>query len=1187
MNNTDILVNILYLPGRWVFPPFYGSFCSKHVANLLLCVIPWVQLYFILSVPKYLKLSTCVKLVIQAYSFSYPKPAIWVGFLKIFLSNDIETNPGDFTNSFFTFCNWNINSIAKDNFQRVQLLEAHNSIHNYDLISLCETSLNDSIVLPDTLLEGYTFLTRNNPNNTRHGGVGLFYKNSLPLTVRDDLSFNEAIVVELKFGRKKIFFTVLYRSPSNGNGSLEFETFLQNFENLCIKIKSENPFSMFFCGDFNGHSQLWWPAGNSTPEGTQIEELTSFLGLTQMITEPTNFEPNKNPSCIDLIFTDQPNLVLDSGTSSSLDKHCHHQITYCHFNYKIPPPPAYERKIWAYDRANITLIRRSIAEFPWTEHFSQNPNVNYQVKSFTEILLNIMSNFIPNKIIKVRPRDPPWIDLNLKRMVRRQQRLYKNFKRHGCKPEDKVRVDAFRDECKLAIQAAKNNYLENLGNKLVDPNTCQKSYWKVINKVLNKCKAPKVPPILHNNTFLIKAKEKAHEFVKHFSLQCKPLQNNSTLPNFEYFTDNRLFHIPFSDDDILSIIRGLNTNKACGPDEITSKMINLCDVTIVLPLRLIFTNILSTGVYPDIWKEANVTPIHKKGSKQLVSNYRPISLLPICGKIFERIVFKYMYNFLSSNDLITKNQSGFRPGDSTINQLIDLTNDIHESFDNRKSLEVRAVFLDISKAFDKVWHKGLLFKLEQNGISGNVLSFFRSYLSNRKQRVVLNGSSSNLHTIESGVPQGSVLGPLLFLIYINDLEADLKSKVKFFADDTMLFSIVHDPNITAEELNHDLSVISTWAHQWKMSFNPELTKQAIEVLFSQKKKIVYHPSLFFNGSVVLKKESHKHLGLLLDSGLTFTDHLNNKIKMADKKIGVLRFLSKYLPLKTLSQMYKMFVRPHLDYGDIIYHIPHLVNEYDSTISLHPLMERVEKVQYHAALAITGCWRGSNRNTLYEELGWESLSDRRWSRRLIKYYKIHNNLSPEYLRVSLPPLRVPTVRRNNPHLYQDYMCNTSRYKNSFFPDAVRSWNNTGVDFVNSNSISIFKKNIVSLIRPYPKLIFDIHDPIGVKFLYQLRVGLSPLKYHKKRHNFIDTPDDWCDCHCAPEDVTHFLLYCDSHTNPRIYMRRTILTILTRYNLQHLLENIDLYLYGHRLLSTVDNKAVISATIRFVKETNRFS
>ena len=160
-----------------------------------------------------------------------------------------------------------------------------------------------------------------------------------------------------------------------------------------------------------------------------------------------------------------------------------------------------------------------------------------------------------------------------------------------------------------------------------------------------------------------------------------------------------------------------------------------------------------------------------------------------------------------SNNLITKNQSGFRPGDSTINQLIDLVNDIHKSFDHPKSLEVRAVFLDISKAFDKVWHDGLLFKLEQNGVSGSVLNLLRSYLINRKQRVVLNGSSSEYYPIESGVPQGSVLGPLLFLVYINDLENYVKSKIKFFADDTMLFSIVHDLNLSAYDLNHDLDMI--------------------------------------------------------------------------------------------------------------------------------------------------------------------------------------------------------------------------------------------------------------------------------------------------------------------------------------------------------------------------------------------
>ena len=236
-----------------------------------------------------------------------------------------------------------------------------------------------------------------------------------------------------------------------------------------------------------------------------------------------------------------------------------------------------------------------------------------------------------------------------------------------------------------------------------------------------------------------------------------------------------------------------------------------------------------------MWKFANVIPIFKKGDKQLIKNYRPISLLPICGKIFEKIIFNNLYNYLNTNNLITNNQSGFRPGDSTTNQLLYLVNEIHKAFDDPKSLEVRAVFLGISKAFDKVWHDGLLFKLNQNGISGGLLKLFENYLHNRKQRVVLNGSYSNYSSIESEVPQGSVLGPLLFLVYINDLESNINSNIKFFVDDTMLFSVVQDSVKSATDLNHDLDMISQWAHQWKMEFNPDPSNQATEVLFSCKK----------------------------------------------------------------------------------------------------------------------------------------------------------------------------------------------------------------------------------------------------------------------------------------------------------------------------------------------------------------
>ena len=157
---------------------------------------------------------------------------------------------------------------------------------------------------------------------------------------------------------------MLYRSPAFHHTSPEFLDFLSNFTNLYSKIKNENPYASFFTGDFNGHSQLWWPDGDTTAEGREIENLLSSLSLSQLIFEPTHFEPNKKPSCIDLVITDQPNLVLDSGTRASLDPFCHHQITYCKVNFNIPSPPPFERNIWHYHRANTALLKKACPAFP-------------------------------------------------------------------------------------------------------------------------------------------------------------------------------------------------------------------------------------------------------------------------------------------------------------------------------------------------------------------------------------------------------------------------------------------------------------------------------------------------------------------------------------------------------------------------------------------------------------------------------------------------------------------------------------------------------------------------------------------------------------------------------------------------------------------------------------------------------
>ena len=224
------------------------------------------------------------------------------------------------------------------------------------------------------------------------------------------------------------------------------------------------------------------------------------------------------------------------------------------------------------------------------------------------------------------------------------------------------------------------------------------------------------------------------------------------------------------------------------------------------------------------------------GDKQ-INNYRPVSLLPICSKIIEKIIFNSLFGYLEDNELLNCNQSGFiRSGDSCVHQLLMcVTHEIYKSFDANPSLEVRGVFLDISKAFDRVWHDGLLYKLSLLGICGRYL--IQSFLNNRLQRVVLNDQSSKWSLDEAGVPQGSILGPLLFLVYINDLPQVLHCNETLFADDTSLFSTITSPAISSSNLNEDLVKITHWAYQWKMSFNPDITKQAQEIDFSRKKII--------------------------------------------------------------------------------------------------------------------------------------------------------------------------------------------------------------------------------------------------------------------------------------------------------------------------------------------------------------
>jgi hypothetical protein len=289
---------------------------------------------------------------------------------------------------------------------------------------------------------------------------------------------------------------------------------------------------------------------------------------------------------------------------------------------------------------------------------------------------------------------------------------------------------------------------------------------------------------------------------KYFSSISKLDEENVTLPQFDSKTNNIIHEIHITENEIIDVIQILDPNKATEPDKISHKMLKISPEKIAKPLLIIFNKSVQQSKYPSNWKSAHVIAIFKKGDTSLPSNYRPISLISCVGTLMERIVYKHVYNHLVNNSLIYKYQSGFFPKHST----------------------VHFVFCDFSKAFEKVWHKGLIHKMNSYGIQGKLIKWFENYLFKRRQKVINKNSWSSFEPVSAGVPQGSVVGPLMFLIYINDIGEKFISLSRLFADDTSLGYSIQSVDQIKTVINDDLLELNAWSSKWIMSFNPENTE---------------------------------------------------------------------------------------------------------------------------------------------------------------------------------------------------------------------------------------------------------------------------------------------------------------------------------------------------------------------------
>ena len=478
----------------------------------------------------------------------------------------------------------------------------------------------------------------------------------------------------------------------------------------------------------------------------------------------------------------------------------------------------------------------------------------------------------------------------------------------------------------------------------------------------------------------------------------------------------------------------LNPGKAAGPDNLTSRILKELHNEIAPILTDIFNTSLSEGTVPKDWKNAYVTPVYKKGPKSKPENYRPISLTCICCKVLEHIITSNIMTHLDKNNLLFLNQHGFRSRVSCETQLIQFTQDMYDTL-NTQGGQADVIVMDFSKAFDKVDHQRLLLKLHRLGINHGVITWIRSFLSDRYQCVVLDGEKSDACPVLSGVPQGSVLGPCLFLMYINDMPETIKSNIRLFADDTIMYLTISNQS-DCQDLQSDLTKLESWEREWLMAFNPD----KCEVIRITKKKdpIIYDYKL--HGITLQTTKNAKYLGLNISDDLSWSKHIN---QTTAKGNNTLRFIKRNIQTrnsKIKETAYKTYVRPLLEYSSSVW---------DPWQKKY--IKMLEMVQHRAVRYILNDYASTSSVTeMLKKIGLPTLENRRKISSLVMFYKIYTG----QVRISLPSYITPSLRNR----FSIPFSRINAHMHSFFPRTARLWNDLPPDLIASPDLESFRAGL---------------------------------------------------------------------------------------------------------------------------------
>jgi hypothetical protein len=732
----------------------------------------------------------------------------------------------------------------------------------------------------------------------------------------------------------------------------------------------------------------------STDRADELLRVTRDSGMTQLITEPTGVTVSTT-TIIDLIFVTNLAKIVTSGVipMGISDHDCIYCI--CKPQTQTLPPKTINARSWKKFDENGFKI--DCEHYPWEIMLCCN-DVNTAWKAFKAFLTSIIDKHVPCKQIRVRGTKIPYMTDELREAMYNRDALLRRHRRTRSN-EDWCLYKTQRNYTKKLLNQTKKDYYTGIvtGNK--------NDLWTGLKTMLPKHVKENPTSVKTGDTDISDKKGIANVFNKFFTTiganlakKLKTSHANEPLPNIVKPTCITQFK--FDPVDVLDVHKALcmlNIGKATGLDNIPARILKVAATELAHPLATIFNFSLLTGQIPDEWKSAKVSALHKDGDVQDPTNYRPISVIPIVMKVFERSVHRQLYKYVSDNNYLNEFQSGFRPKHSTTTALIDVTDYLYKQ--RESGLLTGALFLDLKKAFDTVEPGLLLNKLSEIGIVNQELMWFKDYMSSRTQSVVLDGCMSDSMVIDYGVPQGSILGPLLFTLYINNLPSVVRhSKVVLYADDTVLF-VSGDNAIDIEnKLCADIQEVHKWLTQNKLTLNANKTK--CMVFGNQCKLTKCKPNLNVTiGQTVLEQvQCFKYLGLYFDPCLKWTAHVDKISAKVSQRIGIMSRVGKYIPPDVTVKLYKALILPIIHYGDIIWSKGNCNN-----------VSRVQRLQNRAGRTILKCKRRTHIECIHKKLQWLTFTQRCTMNKCIMVAKCMFNDVPTYLQNVFKPL-------NNIHGY---------------------------------------------------------------------------------------------------------------------------------------------------------------------------